>query len=138
MSFVVPFPSLPRFVAVFALGLSTLALVGCGGGGSSSVDPPSAPTNVQVTAQDAAVTLTWEGRSAASGYNVYRATSAGVGAGGTPVNGSSPVGQLTFTDPSVENGTRSYYRVTAVGEGGESEPSAEVSIRPFPSPPPRP
>ena len=138
MSFVVTFPSLPRFVAVLALGLSTLALVGCGGGGSSSVDPPSAPTNVQVTAQDAAVTLTWEGRSAASGYNVYRATSAGVGASGTPVNGSSPVGQLTFTDPSVENGTRYYYRVTAVGEGGESEPSAEVSIRPFPSPPPRP
>ena len=64
MSFVVPFPSLPRCVAVFALGLSTLALVGCGGGGSSSVNPPSAPTNVQVTPQDAAVTLTWEGTGA--------------------------------------------------------------------------
>lgn len=126
-----------RFVAVLALGWGVLGLVGCGGGGSS-VDPPSAPTNVQATAQDAAVTLTWEGRSAASGYNVYRATSAGSGTSGMPLNGSSPVGQLTFTDPSVEEGTRYYYRVTAVGEGGESRPSSEVSIRPFPTPPPRP
>jgi len=126
-----------RRAAVFVLGLSLLGLVGCDGGGSSA-EPPSPPTDVQVTAQDDAVTLTWEGRSAASGYNVYRATSAGVGAGGTPVNGSSPVEQLTFTDRSVENGTRYYYRVTAIGEGGESDLSVEVSIRPFPSPPPRP
>jgi len=137
MPSVVALPAVSRFVAVFVLGVGVLALAGCGGGGSS-VDPPSAPTNVQVTAQDAAVTLTWDGRSAASGYNVYRGTSAGVGASGTPVNGASPIGQLTFTDSAVENGTRYYYRVTAVGEGGESEPSAEVSIRPFPSPPPRP
>jgi fibronectin type 3 domain-containing protein len=130
-------PIVVRFVAVLVLGSGVLGLTGCDGSGSS-VDPPSPPTNVDATAQDAAVTLTWEGGSAASGYNVYRATSAGSGGDGTPVNGGSPLGQTGFTDDSVKNGTRYYYRVTAVGEGGESEPSAEVSIRPFPSPPSRP
>jgi len=111
--------------------------MGCDGGGSSA-EPPSPPTNLQATTTNGAVSLTWNGESAVSGYNVYRSTTADSGVGGTPVNGGSPLGQTEFTDASVEAGTRYYYRVTAVGEAGESEPSSEVSIRLFPSPPPRP
>lgn len=120
-----------------AIGAGLLLLPGCDGGGTSS-EPPSSPTSVQATTQDGSVILTWDGETEASGYNVYRNTRSFSGADGTPVNGDNPLGQPTLTDDAVDTGTRYYYRVTAVGEGGESEPSAEVSVRPFPSPPPRP
>jgi len=130
-------PVATRMVAALILGGSILGLIGCDGGGSST-DPPSPPSNVEATAQDGAVALTWDGGASASGYNVYRATSPGDGISGAPVNGNDPLGSTEFSDDSVENGTLYYYRVTAVGEGGESDPSGEVSVRPFPSPPPRP
>jgi fibronectin type 3 domain-containing protein len=81
------------------------------------------------------VTLSWDGSSNASGYNVYRDTSPFSTVDGTPVNGDSPVEPTGFTDDSVDNGTRYYYRVTAVGDGGESDPSPEEQVRPFPPPP---
>ncbi|WP_103027603.1 fibronectin type III domain-containing protein [Salinibacter altiplanensis] len=130
-------PVAKQMVAALVLGGSVLGLTGCDGGGSSA-DPPSPPSNVEATAQDGAVALTWDGGASTSEYNVYRATSPGVGTSGAPVNGNDPIGPSEFTDDSVKNGTLYYYRVTAVGEGGESNPSAEVSVRPFPSPPPRP
>lgn len=130
-------PVVVRILAVMAIGGGLIGLTGCDSGGSS-VDPPSPPTNVQTFAEDGIVNLTWEGGPEASGFNVYRDTSSLSGVSGAPVNGDDPLGQSGFTDDSVEKGTIYYYRITAVGEGGESEPSAEVSIRPFPSPPPRP
>ena len=126
-----------RSVGLLAIGTGLLVLPGCDGGGTSS-EPPSPPTSVQATTQDGSVSLTWDGGADASGYNVYRSTSSFSGAPGTPVNGDTPIGEPTLTDDAVDTGTRYYYRVTAVGEGGESDPSAEVSVRPFPSPPPRP
>lgn len=112
-----------------------VGLVGCDGGGAS--DAPAAPTGVQATSQEGAVALRWEEAAGAEGYNVYRDTNSTSGVSGTPVNGETPIEQAAYTDDAVENGTRYYYRVTAVG-GGESEPSSEVSARPFPSPPDRP
>jgi len=108
--------------------------LGCDGGGSSA-EPPAAPSDVRATSEDGAVALTWEASAEASAYNVYRDTSPVDEVEGTPVNGDTPVNQVGYTDESAENGTRYYYRVTAVGEGGESTPSSEVSARPFPSPP---
>lgn len=137
MPALVPPPALARMMVVLALGGAALGLLGCDGGGSSA-EPPSPPTNVQATAQEGAVTLTWTGSPSASGYKVYRTTSSGSGTSGTPLNGDAPIGSSEFSDPSVENGTQYFYRVTAVGDGGESSPSAEVSVRPFPSPPSRP
>lgn len=115
------------------LGL-ILALVGCSGGGGGNTSPPSPPTNVSATSQDGAVALTWNGSRAATEYRVYRDTSSGVGVSGSPVS-EAPLTESAFTDASAENGTQYYYRVTAVGEGGESDPSAEVTARPFPTPP---
>ena len=115
--------------------------MGCDSGGSGPGDPedgPTAPSAVQATSQDGAVELTWEESADATGYNVYRSTSSDPDARGNPVNGDAPVGQPSYTDNGVENGTRYYYRVTAVGDGRESGTSSEVSARPFPSPPDRP
>ncbi len=131
------FPAVVRIGVLTAIGTGLLLLPGCDGGGTSP-EPPSPPTSVQATTQDGSVSLTWDGGADASGYNVYRSTSSFSGAPGTPVNGDTPLRQPTLTDDAVDTGTRYYYRVTAVGEGGESDPSAEVSVRPFPSPPPRP
>jgi len=128
--------SLTLILGILVGGL-VLGVVGCDGGGTSD-EPPSRPSGVEATSQDGAVRLTWDRSSAASGYNVYRDTSSQAGIGGSPVNGDTPVGQASFTDESVVNGTRYFYRVTAVGDGGESDPSSEVSARPFPGPPDRP
>ncbi len=121
----------------FLLVLSGLiaGAVGCDGGGSSAEEPPPAPSNVAATSQDGAVVLEWEGVSDASGYNVYRDTTSFSGTDRSPLNEEAPIEPSSFTDESVENGTRYYYRVTAVGDGGESAPSSEVLVRPFPSPP---
>lgn len=122
--------------SAFVLALSGLALgaMGCDGGGSSA-DPPPAPSSVAATSDDGAVGLSWDGSSEATGYNVYRDTSPLSEVDGTPTNGDTPVESASFTDESATNGTQYYYRVTAVGDGGESSPSSEVSVRPFPSPP---
>lgn len=121
------------FLIVFA-GLIAGA-IGCDAGGSSTAEPPPAPSSLEGTSQDGAVALVWEGVSDASGYNIYRDTASISGTDGSPLNGDAPVEQSSFTDESAENGTRYFYRVTAVGGGGESEPSSEVRVRPFPSPP---
>ena len=127
------FASSRWFRRLILLGV-VFTLVGCSGGGGGNVAPPSPPTNLEATSQDGAVGLTWTGVSAADEYRVYRDTSSTSGVSGSPVS-DSPLTESTFTDSSVENGTQYYYRVTAVGEGGESNPSSEVTVRPFPTPP---
>lgn len=121
---------------VLVAGL-VVAPMGCSGGGGSST-PPSPPADVTAASQDGAVALSWNGAADATGYNVYRTTASTSGTSGTPINGDAPVGQTAYTDDAAENGTRYYYRVTAVGDGGESEASSEVSARPFSTPPDRP
>ena len=121
------------FRGLFLLGV-VLTMIGCSGGGGGNAAPPSPPTNVEATSQDGAVALTWDGAAATDEYRVYRTTSSTSGVSGSPVS-DAPLTESTFTDSSVENGTQYYYRVTAVGEGGESDPSSEVTVRPFPTPP---
>src|SRR3954452_7994892 len=73
----------------------------------------SAPTGATAIAQDGAVTIAWQPVSGATGYRVYRGTSAAsiTTLGGSPTSGS-------YTDTSATNGTTYYYAVTTVG-GGE-------------------
>lgn len=137
MSDCFPLSVVKQMLVVVVVGGGLFVLSGCDGGGAS-VDPPSPPSNVEATAQNGSVSLSWEATADASGFNVYRDTSSFSGSAGSLVNGNDPLEQATFADDAVENGTRYYYRLTAVGDGGESDPSAEVSVRPFPSPPPRP
>ena len=127
------FASSRWFRGLILLGV-VFTLVGCSGGGGGNTAPPSPPTNVEAVSQDGAVALTWTGVGAATEYRVYRDTSSTTGVSGSPVS-EAPLTESTFTDSSVENGTQYYYRVTAVGEGRESDPSSEVTVRPFPTPP---
>src|SRR5690606_27209371 len=65
--------------------------------------------------------------SDAVGYNVYRGTSAGVDATGTPLNGGSPLTSATYVDSAIVAGTTYYYVVTAVdAAGNESAVSNEA------------
>jgi fibronectin type 3 domain-containing protein len=77
------------------------------------------------------VTLNWNMDAGANSFNVYRGTTAG-GEGTTPY--AAGISGTSFTDNSVTSGTTYFYYVTAVGTGGESAGSAEVSAQ-IPTPP---
>ncbi len=63
------------------------------------------------------------------GYNVYRADSMGHYST-TPIN-SAPIADTIYYDTDVVNEITYYYRITAVYDEGESEPTSEVSATPF-------
>lgn len=93
--------------------------------------PPAAPGGVSATPADGAVTVSWTPVTGATSYNIYR---------GTTANGqaASPVGAVAappFIDSGLTNGTTYFYKVTAVGAGGEGARSAEVSAAPQAAPP---
>jgi hypothetical protein len=82
------------------------------------------PSNLQATAANAAINLSWTGVNGATSYNIYRGTSAG-GEGATPyVTG---VTGTTFPDSSLSYNTTYYYEVTAVTGSTESGPSNEAN-----------
>lgn len=85
------------------------------------------------------VCLTWVASvtpPAITGYNVYRATTAGGENFGTPLNAVViPSTQLYFYDTTVAIGTTYFYKAVAVGTGGVlSLPTPEVSSQ-VPVPP---
>lgn len=91
---------------------------------------PSAPQNLQATAGDGQVTLTWavpssDGGSNIINYMVYRGTSAG---GETLLATIGNV--LTYADTSVTNNQTYYYKVTAVNGVGEGAYSNEITATP--------
>lgn len=77
------------------------------------------------------VTISWNGVSGATSYNIYWSTTTGV----TPANGNKIDGA---TSPYVHTGrtpgTTYYYVVTAVNSVGESAASAQVSAMPNSAP----
>ncbi|HSZ59624.1 MAG TPA: YDG domain-containing protein [Tepidisphaeraceae bacterium] len=87
--------------------------------------PPPAPTSLQATSGGSQqISLTWTTSSGATGYDVYRGTTAG-GEGATPiaVNVPSP----TFTDSGLTPGVTYFYQVTALNGSGQSGSSNEAS-----------
>jgi fibronectin type 3 domain-containing protein len=99
----------------------------------SATPPPLAPGNIRAEAGDSQATISWDAVGGATSYNIYVGTSAGV----TMATGLKASG---VTSPSVvtplANGTKFYFVVTAVGTGGESAESFEVSATPAATPPP--
>ncbi len=97
--------------------------------GVVSLWTPAAPTNLSaanrgnVTIPE--VVLTWTASTAATAYNIYRATSSN-GEGAVPLY--RDVIGTTFIDPHVANGTTYYYEVTALNSRGESGRSSEASV----------
>jgi fibronectin type 3 domain-containing protein len=87
---------------------------------------PAAPTNLQATAGNAQVALTWTASTGAASYTVKRSTSSGTGYA-TVASGLSGA---AYTDSSVTNGTPYYYVVTATNTAGEGAASSQVSATP--------
>ena len=84
------------------------------------------PANVNATAGDSQVVISWDSTSDASTYNIYWSTSPGVTTSDTRISGvTSPqiVGGLT-------NGTTYYFATTAESTCGESGLSSETSATP--------
>ncbi len=94
---------------------------------------PAAPANLTaapVAANNgaASVALTWTASSGATNYNIYRATSANGEIGPALAIG---VAATTYTDKTTAFGVTYYYKVTAVGSGGESLMSGEAKATPL-------
>jgi hypothetical protein len=100
---------------------------GCGTSSDATPAPPTAPGGVGATPGDCQVALRWDPVAGATSYAAYWGTAPGVSkATGTRVApAASP-----WVHSGLSNGTAYHYVVTAVGPGGESAESAEVSATP--------
>lgn len=93
---------------------------------SPVVTPPAAPANLQATAGNTQVGLSWSASSGATSYTVKRSTSSGTGY--TAV--ASGLTGTSYTDTGLTNGATYYYVVTATNSGGTSGNSAQVAATP--------
>src|SRR5262249_40847754 len=96
-----------------------IAALGAGGTGPKSSEgfatptgapPPPTPTGLTAAPGDQQVVLTWTASAGATGYNLYRGTTAG-GESATPMMVLGAV--TTFTDKPLANGTRMFYKIAA-------------------------
>lgn len=90
---------------------------------------PAPPTGVAALGIDGQVILNWNASAGALSYNVWRSTTDG--SGYSQVN-AAPVTSTAFTNTTgLANGTTYYLVITAVGSGGESGFSQQVSALPL-------
>ena len=103
---------------------------------ATTAGPPGAPPGLTANAGTRQVSLSWvpplsNGGSPVTGYNVYMSTSPGSrGTELTTTTGTS------YTATGLLNGTKYYFRVTAVNTLGEGPASAQVAVTPGLAPPP--
>lgn len=95
--------------------------------GAHATTITDAPAGLKAFASNGQVALSWTSLAAATSYIVYRGTKAG-GEGAVPL--ATGLSSAAYADTSVSNGQTYFYRVTAIDDGGESLPSAEVSSVP--------
>lgn len=139
-----------RLSTLLFAAVLVLPLPACSGGGSNGDDngengnggptAPAAPSGLEATSGDSEIALSWDAVDGADTYRVYRGTSSGVDASGSPLE--TGITSVDYVDETAENGTKYFYVVTAVaeedGETAESAPSNEVEKTPFSDPPDRP
>ena len=110
--------------------ITSFTIPGCG----ATTTAPGAPSNLQATAGDSRVDLTWTAPttgSAPTSYTIQRSTTSGAETTVGSTSGTS------YPDTGLANGTTYYYRVLAVNSAGSSAASNEVSATPT-GPPPAP
>ncbi|HKN23511.1 MAG TPA: glycoside hydrolase family 44 protein [Candidatus Acidoferrum sp.] len=86
---------------------------------------PPTPTNLQATAGNAQVSLSWSASTGATSYNVKRSTTSG-----GPYTQIATPSTNSYTDTGLTNGTTYYYVVSAVNSSGQSANSAQTSATP--------
>jgi hypothetical protein len=103
-----------------------------GGSGSAAMllailpSPPAAPAMLSATAGNAMVSLNWSASANATSYNIRRSITDGSGFSLIASN----LATTSYLDITATNWTTYYYVATAVGAGGESAFSPEVSAMP--------
>jgi len=97
--------------------------------GSSPPPPtvPAPPTSVATAPGDGSVTVSWNGSTGATGYNVFQSTTQ---TGGYQKQNSIPLTGLSFTATGLTNGALYWFKVRAVNSQGESADSTAVSGSP--------
>lgn len=88
---------------------------------------PAPPQNLTATVVNSSATLQWSAVAGATHYFVYWSNTAGA-----PLASRTRITSFTnsYVHGPLNRGTTYYYVVTAVGPGGESAASAEVSVTP--------
>jgi len=102
------------------------ALLAARGTTPPTIVAPAAPTNLQATAGNAQVALSWSASTGAATYTVKRSTTSGTGFATV----ASSLTGTSYTDTGVTNGTTYYYVVTATNTAGESAVSAQAAATP--------
>jgi hypothetical protein len=88
--------------------------------------PPPTPTNLQATAGNAQISLSWSASTGATSYNVNRSTTSG-----GPYSQIATSCPNSYTDSGLTNGTTYYYVVSAVNSSGQSANSTQASATPI-------
>jgi Fibronectin type III domain len=91
---------------------------------------PVSPTGVKVQAGDGQATLTWQKTPGATSYQVQYGTTSQ----GPYLMAKSNISGTTCTVANLTNGKDYYFVVVAIGRGGQSGPSKEVSVKPGKAP----
>jgi hypothetical protein len=94
---------------------------------ATAVAPPAPTGAVATLAPAAKMTISWTAASGATGYNVYRRTSAGAYNFATPLNGATPVSGTTYSDTTSVSGTAYLYVVRSVVIGGAGQQIESVN-----------
>ncbi|MFW6141927.1 MAG: PQQ-binding-like beta-propeller repeat protein [Candidatus Saliniplasma sp.] len=97
------------------------------------LSPPSAPQDIQATADVGKVSLSWDipdkdgGGSPIIEYKIYRGTSSGDLSYHDSVDGNT----TSYDDTDLSDGQTYYYRISAVNEVGEGSLTEEIDAKPL-------